>query len=149
MSGAPCGPLDDQPVLMLSSTALPSMEVKAAYAMAISNVCIACACANGTVRLRATKSLASLGDLPRPSEREHAFTALLARGVMPQDPRFYPDAVACSFDGCGERLVVVYDDRQVLFWNVKDFSRVRVHKHASHAHTPQKHVMGSIHSVAH
>eukprot|EP00803_Ostreobium_quekettii_P002685 evm.model.scf_574.6 EVM.evm.TU.scf_574.6 scf_574:35917-40091(+) len=96
--------------------------------MAVSSTYIACGCTNGIVRLRATRTLNNLGDLKRPSEREHALSALLARGVMPQDPKFYPDAVDCSFDASGERLVVVYDDRQVLFWNLEDLSKITCYR---------------------
>ncbi|GLC59459.1 hypothetical protein PLESTB_001489800 [Pleodorina starrii] len=128
-----------------------SLQVPAAFALAVSSGLIACACAAGVVRLFAARTLAFRGNLPRPS------TGRSTGGAPPDgsgggsgggagrggyssgggglvsgpaaDPQasagsLFPDAVGCAFDSSGERLTVVYADRSLMVWDVRNPAKV-------------------------
>lgn len=123
-----------------------SLQVPAAFALAVSPGLVACACAAGVVRLFATRTLAFRGNLPRPSARvaqggaqeagDTVGPAAAANGARAGRPAaggpgtasaatLFPDAVACSFDSSGERLAVCYSDRSIIVWDVRNPSKVR------------------------
>ena len=36
----------------------------------------------------------------------------------------FPDAMACSFDGSGDQLAVMYSDRSLFVWDVHNLAKV-------------------------
>ncbi|GLI61045.1 hypothetical protein VaNZ11_003198, partial [Volvox africanus] len=128
-----------------------SLQVPAAFALAVSSGIIACACAAGVVRLFAARTLAFRGNLPRPSTA--ASSRRSTGGGHPDGPggggrsssggggmvscpggpgadpmtsngALFPDAVGCAFDSTGERLTVAYADRSLMVWDVRNPARV-------------------------
>lgn len=122
-------------------------QVPAAFALAVSSNLIACACTAGVVRLFATRTLAFKGNLPRPSTgrstgggtQADAGRAdggssggggmVSAPGGTGPDPltsagALFPDAVGCAFNSTGDHLTVVYADRSLMIWDVRNPARV-------------------------
>ncbi|GIL94985.1 hypothetical protein Vretimale_1100 [Volvox reticuliferus] len=138
-----------------------SLQVPAAFALAVSSSLIACACAAGVVRLFAARTLAFRGNLPRPSTapssrrstggghpdgpgnggRNSSGGGGMVSGPggpgadpMTSNGALFPDAVGCAFDSTGERLTVVYADRSLMVWDVRNPARVtRMRSVLSHA----------------
>ncbi|PNH12931.1 Mitogen-activated protein kinase-binding protein 1 [Tetrabaena socialis] len=116
-----------------------SLQAPAAFGLAVSPTLVACACSSGIVRLFSTKTLAFKGNLPRPAARGAtgapetlgaaapcAGAAGPGRSTLAGPPSaaapgpYFPDALRCGFDSSGERLTVVYSDRSLLVWDVRD-----------------------------
>ncbi|GIL68031.1 hypothetical protein Vafri_21318 [Volvox africanus] len=129
-----------------------SLQVPAAFALAVSSGLIACACAAGVVRLFAARTLAFRGNLPRPSTTPSSRRSTGGGGhpdgaggggrsssggggmvscpggpgadPMTSNGALFPDAVGCAFDSTGERLTVAYADRSLMVWDVRNPARV-------------------------
>ncbi|KAG2448626.1 hypothetical protein HYH02_006514 [Chlamydomonas schloesseri] len=117
-----------------------NLQVPAAFALAVSPSLVACACAAGVVRLFAARTLAFKGNLPRPTSRSAGTAAAAAAGgaagaaTSASAGALFPDAVALSFDATGERLTVLYSDRSVVVWDVRNPAKVVRHRSVlSHA----------------
>ncbi|KAF8072924.1 mapkbp1 [Scenedesmus sp. PABB004] len=94
-----------------------NLQVPAAFSLAACPGQVAAACAQGVVRLFASKTLAFRATLPR----------FVARGQQqqPGGGDAFPDARACSFSGeGGAQLVVAYADQLVVVWDVADAAKV-------------------------
>lgn len=121
------------------------LQVPAAFALAVSASLVACASSAGVVRLFAARTLAFKGNLPRPTSRTAgtaaAAAACGAAGAAGAGPAtsasagaLFPDAVSLSFDATGERLTVLYSDRSVVVWDVRNPGKVVRHRSVlSHA----------------
>ena len=103
-----------------------------AFALSVAPTLVACACAGGVVRLFAVRTLAFKLNLPRLESGEGVPVASAAEGAVGGGvPRSdgaaaagFPDAVACSFDPCGEQLAVMYADRSLVLWDVRSPAKV-------------------------
>ncbi|KAG2501853.1 hypothetical protein HYH03_000351 [Edaphochlamys debaryana] len=108
-----------------------NLQVPTAFALAVSPSLVACACAAGVVRLFAARSLEFRGNLPRPNTRAGAGAGA---GAEASAGALFPDAVGCSFDSAGERLTVVYSDRSIVVWDVRNPAKpVRYRSVLSHS----------------
>jgi hypothetical protein len=118
--------LPNQPLLLAAAAAVLA-QVRAAFALAASSSTIACACAAGTVRMFALRTLAFVANLPRiaPRGQEGA-----QGGAGPLAQEAFPDALGCSFDAGGKRLAVAYSDRSLHIWDVSNPSQVRLRRAA-------------------
>ena len=103
-----------------------------AFALSVAPSLVACACAGGVVRLFAVRTLAFKLNLPRLESGEGVPVASAAEGAgggggVPRSDGAasgFPDAVACSFDPCGEQLAVMYADRSLVLWDVRSPAKV-------------------------
>ncbi len=106
-------------VLMRGTGRMPdkavNLQVKAAFGLAATVGQVAVACASGTVRLFAARTLEFRGTLPRLLARASSSGGEDARGARDEA---FADAVGCHFSACGTRLAVVYRDRSVVLWDV-------------------------------
>ena len=103
-----------------------------AFALSVAPTLVACACAGGVVRLFAVRTLAFKLNLPRLESGEgvpvaSAGEAAAGAGGVPRSDgaaASFPDALACSFDPCGEQLAVMYADRSLVLWDVRSPAKV-------------------------
>ncbi|KAK3271495.1 hypothetical protein CYMTET_20160 [Cymbomonas tetramitiformis] len=108
------------------------LRVSQAHAVTATDAHVACACANGVVRIFAAHTLAYTTTLPRPApERQHGITdpALCARlavanNVAEGGGERYPDAIAAAFSAQGEHLAVVYSDHSLFVWDTRDMRNI-------------------------
>lgn len=104
-----------------------SLQVPAAYKLAVSPNLVACACAGGIVRLFATKTLAFKCNLPRPLARGAEGVGGTGSPGPESTPAgaLFPDAVSCSFDSSCEHITVVYSDHNIILWDIRNLAKVR------------------------
>jgi hypothetical protein len=100
-------------------------QVRAAFALAASSSVIACACAAGTVRMFALRTLAFVANLPRIAPKGQDQVQGGAGPPAGQlSAEIFPDALGCSFDASGKRLAVAYSDRSLHIWDVSNTAQV-------------------------
>uniref|UniRef100_A0A6I8NY92 MABP1/WDR62 second WD40 domain-containing protein n=1 Tax=Ornithorhynchus anatinus TaxID=9258 RepID=A0A6I8NY92_ORNAN len=97
-----------------------------AHCISVSQDCIFCGCADGTVRLFNPSNLHFLSTLPRP----HALGTDVA-SVTEASRLFsgvanakYPDTIALTFDPTNQWLSCVYNDHSLYVWDVRDPKKV-------------------------
>ena len=98
-------------------------QVRQAYALSTSDGYIACACADGTVRIFVQGSLEYSATLPRPAPYGyHGLTdanvgAYLAVGTRVTAGVKFPDAVACTYLQQGQNLgkILAFTQRRSAF----------------------------------
>lgn len=106
------------------------LQVRCAFKLATSSTMVACACAQGTVRIFATKTLAFRCSLPRPLAHVTGAAAVEATGGegggVGHAGTAPPDAVGVSFDSSStpQSTYVVYADHSIITWDVRDPSKV-------------------------
>lgn len=85
------------------------------------------------MRLFAVKTLAFKSNLPRPSAKAQDLMATpgTSNGVTgspgagaPSSSDLFPDALTASFDCAGEQLSVVYSDRSLIIWDIRNLNKV-------------------------
>eukprot|EP00741_Cyanophora_paradoxa_P011364 tig00020556_g10977.t1 len=109
-----------------------------AFALSVNRTHVACACADGVVRVFKAGSLEYCCTLPRPpplgssleAEAAAAPPATAAAGAEAS----YADAVAVRLAGEGAHLTVLYSDRSCVLWDIANPRKVgRVRAAAAHA----------------
>eukprot|EP00873_Tetraselmis_striata_P000650 jgi/Tetstr1/420914/TSEL_011976.t1 len=104
------------------------LKVRAAFTVAASPDIVAVGCADGIVRLFAARTLCFKATLPRPAAYgDHGLTdhrQSITTALRPGTSSLFPDAVAASFDGSGDRIAVVYADHSLFVWDVRNLSKV-------------------------
>jgi len=109
-----------------------NLQVREAFSIAASQSAIAVGCSDGIVRLFSARTLAFKANLPRPAAfGDHGLTdhrKSVSKGLNPGASSLFPDAVALSFDGTGDRLAVVYADHSLFVWDIHDLSKVGRHR---------------------
>lgn len=99
------------------------------FALAATERFVACACADGNVRLFQPISLQYIGTLPKP----HPIgTDLLASNseqtpqpIQPQPSATkYPDVIACRLSAESGKILCCYSDHSIFVWGVEDISKV-------------------------
>ncbi|XP_038597335.1 mitogen-activated protein kinase-binding protein 1 isoform X2 [Tachyglossus aculeatus] len=102
------------------------LRTTVAHCISVSQDCIFCGCADGTVRLFNPSNLHFLSTLPRP----HALGTDVA-SVTEASRLFsgvanakYPDTIALTFDPTNQWLSCVYNDHSLYVWDVRDPKKV-------------------------
>ena len=81
---------------------------------------IACACAEGVVRLFKAPTLEYISTLPRPPPFRPAGAAPPAKGAAPASAKAFPDAIAVRLTADSQRAGCVYADRSFFVWDLRD-----------------------------
>eukprot|EP00798_Chlamydomonas_sp_ICE-L_P028583 gene28583-31751_t len=117
--------------------------VRKAFSLAVSSTSIACACAEGVVRLFSPRTLAFKANLPRPTSRgQDLDTSIAAPSAQAKDAgrahrrssgngeptaateSEFPDTLAVSFISSGEHLAAMYSDHSLYFWDVRKLDQI-------------------------
>jgi len=89
--------------------------------------CVAVGCSDGIVRLFAPGTLQYIATLPKPApckkQDARAIDQQLSLSYDPGDEVF-PDAVCVSLSADGNRLTVIYSDRSMFVWDIRNSDNI-------------------------
>eukprot|EP00276_Gloeochaete_wittrockiana_P006089 CAMPEP_0184651898 /NCGR_PEP_ID=MMETSP0308-20130426/9559_1 /TAXON_ID=38269 /ORGANISM="Gloeochaete witrockiana, Strain SAG 46.84" /LENGTH=1233 /DNA_ID=CAMNT_0027086439 /DNA_START=41 /DNA_END=3738 /DNA_ORIENTATION=- len=103
------------------------LKTSRVFAISVTDSQIACACADGVVRLFRTSTLEYIATLPKPPPlgSNLACAADVPSSVKEGDsPPVFPDSVACRLSADGTVLSVLYSDRSLFVWSIKEPRKV-------------------------
>jgi len=104
------------------------LKVRQGFAVAASEGSVAVGCSEGIVRVFAARTLSFKANVPRPAAHgDHGLIdqrQSITRAMRPGSSTLFPDTVALSFDGSGDRLAVVYSDHSIFVWDIRNLSKV-------------------------
>ena len=113
------------------------VKARAAFSISVTDTHIACACAEGIVRLFKAPTLEYISTLPRPPPFRPAGASAPAakdRGAVEVAARSFPDSIAVTLTEDNQRAGCVYSDRSFFVWDLRDASKV-CRCRAMHAHS--------------
>eukprot|EP00898_Chlorokybus_atmophyticus_P000358 jgi/Chlat1/1322/Chrsp118S01722 len=103
------------------------LKVRRAFAVAVCDSRVACACSDSTVRLFTAGTMQYEATLPRPSSSSMLHGANASSPVVANkgaDAKL-PDAVACAFLGeSKDCLAVAYSSHSILVWDLRNTAKI-------------------------
>ncbi|KAI8370435.1 WD40-repeat-containing domain protein [Radiomyces spectabilis] len=101
------------------------LQVKSAYSISVTSTYIVCACAEGIIRLFEPLTLKYCGMLPKPHPLGVDISAISSPDMIRSDKTtHYPDAFAVALDERTGKITVVYSDRSLYVWDVKELKKI-------------------------
>jgi WD40 repeat protein len=91
-----------------------------------------CGCSDGVVRVFGTKNLEHILTLPKPPPLGSAnIEAGVKKIRIPATKESkFADCIAVLVDELNQRVIVLYSDRMVFIWDIKNFSKISVYRTA-------------------
>jgi len=109
-----------------------NIKVEKALSCTMTNEYLFCGCSDGIVRVFGTKSLEHIITLPKPPPLG---SANIESGVKKiripatKDSKF-ADIVAILIDEVNQRVVVLYSDKMMFIWDIKNLDKISVYRTA-------------------
>ncbi|KAI8884228.1 WD40 repeat-like protein [Backusella circina FSU 941] len=103
-----------------------NLQVKNTFSITVSPNYVICACSEGLIRLFEPVTLKYVCVLPKPHSLGTDVSLVTSPDmVRPADANtFYPDAVAMEYDEQMQRVTVIYSDRSLYIWDIRDLKKV-------------------------
>jgi len=106
------------------------IKVDKAYSCAMTNDFLMCGCSDGTVRVFEPGTLNHILTLPKPPPLGTANieSGLKKIRIPATKESKFADAVAVAIDDERKRVVVVYSDRMMFMWDIKNLEKISVYR---------------------
>lgn len=104
-----------------------NLNVEHGYSISVCDRFVVCGCSDGIVRLFDPDTLIHINTLPRPhylGMDVGLSVGSLYKNTAGIPDAVYPNAIAVKIDHTMHKLVVVYDDRSIYVWEVKDTRQI-------------------------
>lgn len=107
-----------------------NIKVNRAIGLTLSGTMLICACSDGIVRIFDCGSLSHVLTLPKPPPLGKANWLVGEKvvKVVNKDGVSYADAVALKMDVNREKLFVLYSDKMMLVWDMRNKSKISIHR---------------------
>lgn len=107
-----------------------NIKVDKAISATMTNDYLFCGCSDGVVRVFGTKSLEHILTLPKPPPLGQANIESGVKKIRipaTKDSKF-ADIIALVVDEVNSRIVVLYSDRMIFIWDIKQLDKISVYR---------------------
>ncbi len=107
-----------------------NIKVDKAISCTMTNEYLFCGCSDGIVRVFGTKSLEHILTLPKPPPLGSANIETGVKKIRipaTKDSKF-ADTQAVIVDETNQRVVVLYSDRMIFIWDIKQLDKISVYR---------------------